>query len=146
MLTARNWYLDKPVLTTEQTQGRRDVKVEVMVWLMSYMIRVLYGDSRAHPLRRPQISRKDIHRASPISPTDKWLSLRDLIIVAVGVPTVEGCPRDYKEITLFWQWRRQARTAREKTIPTSGEISLFIIAFLWYLYLLFLYLESISFV
>jgi hypothetical protein len=29
---------------------------------------------------RKQISRKDIYQASPISPTDKWLSLRDLII------------------------------------------------------------------
>jgi hypothetical protein len=35
-----------------------------------------------------------------------------------------------KEATLFRQWERQARTAREKTIPTSEEISLFIIAFL----------------
>ena len=32
-------------------------------------------------VRCQQISRKDIYRASPISPTDKWLSLRDLIIV-----------------------------------------------------------------
>jgi hypothetical protein len=30
---------------------------------------------------RQQISRQDICRASPISPTDKWLWLRDLIIV-----------------------------------------------------------------
>jgi hypothetical protein len=32
--------------------------------------------------RRKQISRKDIYRASPIRPTDKWLSMRDLIIVS----------------------------------------------------------------
>jgi len=46
------------------------------------MIRVSYGDARAHPKRRQKISRKDIHRASPIRPKDKWLSLRDLIIAS----------------------------------------------------------------
>ena len=44
--------------------------------------------------------------------------------------TLKGVSRDYKEITLFRQCGRQARIARDKTIPTSGEISLFIIAFL----------------
>jgi len=73
---------------------------------------------------------------------DAWLSLvearaagrKTLRYVAI----IEGLnhsssrrePRDYKEIALFQQWKRQAGTAREKTIPTSGEISLFIIAFL----------------
>jgi hypothetical protein len=49
--------------------------------------------------RGQQMSPKDISRASPIRPTDKWLSLRDLIIVPVRVTGL----RDYKEITLFWQ-------------------------------------------
>jgi hypothetical protein len=57
---------------------------------MSDMIRVSYGDARAHPKRHQQISRKDIYRASPIRPTDKWLSLRDLIIAMCQGLKAEG--------------------------------------------------------
>jgi hypothetical protein len=40
-------------------------------------------------------------------------------------------PSDYKEITLFRQRKEEAKQQLErKTIPTSGEISLLIIAFL----------------
>jgi len=56
-------------------------------------------------------------------------SLRDSIIVWRRVP------RDYIEITLCWQWRTHIWTVREQQLPTSGDISLFFIAFLWYLYL-----------
>jgi hypothetical protein len=47
---------------------------------MNDMIRVSYGGCASTPERRQHISRKGIYRASPIRPTDKWLSLRDLII------------------------------------------------------------------
>jgi hypothetical protein len=43
--------------------------------------------------------------------------------------SLERVPRDYTEITLFRQCKED-REAEEKTIPTSREISLFIIAFL----------------
>jgi hypothetical protein len=44
--------------------------------------------------------------------------------------SLEEVPRDYKEIILFWLSEGQAQTVRETMISTSGEISLFIIAFL----------------
>jgi len=43
---------------------------------------------------------------------------------------LEGVPRDYKEMTLFEQWEEDEAISKQKTIPTSGKISLFIIAFL----------------
>jgi len=42
--------------------------------------------------------------------------------------SLEGVPRDYKEITLFRQWEELRKN--EEAIPTTGEISLFIIVFL----------------
>jgi len=47
------------------------------------MIRVL-RDSRALPIRRIVIRRKDIYRVTSIRPTDKWLSFEGLIIVLFG--------------------------------------------------------------
>jgi hypothetical protein len=67
------------------------------------MIRVFYGGARAHPKRREQICRKDIYWAITIRPTDKWLSLRDLIvkeladgggIMAIKKITLPGNERD----------------------------------------------------
>ena len=53
---------------------------------------------------RKQISRQDIYRASPISPKDKWLSLRDLIIVTCpGFWPTGQKGTGYKETTLFLQ-------------------------------------------
>jgi hypothetical protein len=53
------------------------------------------------------------------------------------VPIIEGLnhslkrvSRDYKEVTLIEKSAGKAATGRERTIPTSGEMSLFIIAFL----------------
>jgi len=83
--------------------------------------------------RCSDISRKDIYRAYN-NMSHRYVA----IIEGVNHSSSWSKPRDYKEITLFRQWRRQARTARDKMIPTSGEISLFIIAFLWYLYLFYI--------
>jgi hypothetical protein len=49
--------------------------------------------------------------------TDPWLALRVLNHLLKRVST------DHKEITLSSQWEGQAQTARERTTPTSGEIS-----------------------
>jgi hypothetical protein len=71
---------------------------------------------------------------------DLWLPLSDafyecmahryMAIIERINHRLERLPRDYKEITLFWEWRETTSSSRKITIPTSGEISLFIIAYL----------------
>ena len=68
------------------------------------------GDSQAQSKRRKTL--------------DMWLPLRELN------HSLERVLRDYKEITLFGNEEKKAGIARDETIPTSREISLFIIAFL----------------
>jgi len=81
--------------------------------------------------RRQQISRKDIYRASPIRPTDKWLSLRDLIIAMCQGINAEGSRAlAIKRSYCSDNEEDKLEQLERKTIPTSGEISLFIIAFL----------------
>jgi len=55
---------------------------------------------------------------------DTWLSLREVN------HCLERVPRDYKEIMLFGYSEVASANGKNDTIPTSGEISLFIIGFL----------------
>jgi len=83
--------------------------------------------------RSSDISRKDIYCAYK-NKSHSYMA----IIEGLNHSSSRSKPRDYQEITLFRQWRRQARTARDKMIPTSREISWFIIACLWYQYLFYI--------
>jgi hypothetical protein len=71
----------------------------------------------------------------PIRPTDKWLSLRDLIIVPVGqwlgkMGSYNHRPGTIKGSHCSDNGKDKLEQLEKKTIPTSGERSLFIIAFL----------------
>jgi len=57
---------------------------------------------------------------------------RYVAIIEWFYQSLETIPRDYKEIMLFGKCKADARAA-ESSIPTSGRIFLFIIAFLRYL-------------
>jgi hypothetical protein len=57
--------------------------------------------------------------------TDTWLSFQGLNYSSSG-----SKPRDYKEMDIVLAMKKTSSNSQRTTIPTSREISLFIIAFL----------------